>query len=388
MSLMELDKEYIAGTYGRFALEAQSGRGAICIDTTGKSYVDFSTGIGVNALGFCDEGWVKAVCAQAGKLQHISNLYYTEPMATLAQTLCARTGMKKVFFCNSGAEANEGLIKTARKYSFDKYGKGRHTILALENSFHGRTITTLSATGQDVFHKNFDPFTEGFGFIKPNVLDGLDEKISDGVCGILLELVQGEGGVVPLDAAFVARIAEICAARDILLLVDEVQTGMGRTGRLLCATHYAVSPDAVSLAKGLGGGLPIGAVLFGAKCEHTLGAGDHGTTFGGNPIACAGASEILRRLDEPLLAEVREKGAYITEKLLKMPQVISVEGKGMMLGVTLESGSDSRALAAACLANGLIILTAKAKLRLLPPLTITYDEINLGLKRLNEVLCQ
>ncbi|MEM1485230.1 aspartate aminotransferase family protein [Oscillospiraceae bacterium PP1C4] len=385
MGFQETDKAYIANTYERFNLEAVSGRGAVCTDINGSDYIDFSTGIGVNALGFCDDGWAKAVCEQAGKLQHISNLYYTEPMAKLAKTLCERTFAKKVFFCNSGAEANEGMIKAARKYSFDKYGKDRHQILSLENSFHGRTVTTLSATGQDVFHQYFDPFTDGFEFMQANNLEDLKDKVDDHVCGILIELVQGEGGVVPLKEDFVAEISRICEEKDILLMVDEVQTGMGRTGKLLCCEHYGITPDLVSLAKGLGGGLPIGAVLMGSKCEKTLGYGEHGTTFGGNPVACAGANEILSRLDQKLLDEVTSKGAYITEKVMEMPHVVGVEGKGMMLGISLE-GLNSKLAATQCLENGLIILTAKAKLRMLPPLTISYDEIDEGLKRLSEVL--
>lgn len=385
MSLMEEDRQYIANTYGRFPLEAASGKNATCVDGDGRAYIDFSSGIGVNSLGFCDDGWAAAVARQAAALQHISNLYYTAPMVKVAKVLCERTFADKVFFCNSGAEANEGMIKTARKYSFDKYGKGRHRILALENSFHGRTVTTLSATGQEVFHRSFDPFTDGFSFVEAGDAAALDRAADGETCGILLELIQGEGGVVPLDREFVAAAARICKERDILLMVDEVQTGIGRTGRLLCCEHYGITPDLVSLAKGLGGGLPLGAVLFGEKCAHTLGPGDHATTFGGNPVACAGAAEVLARIDDRLLAQVGEKGAYITKAVERMPHVVSVEGKGLMLGVTLE-GVNSREAAAACLENGLIILTAKAKLRMLPPLTITYPEIDEGLKRLKEVL--
>ena len=385
MSLMEEDRQYIANTYGRFPLEAASGKNATCVDGDGRAYIDFSSGIGVNSLGFCDDGWAAAVARQAAALQHISNLYYTAPMVKVAKVLCERTFADKVFFCNSGAEANEGMIKTARKYSFDKYGKGRHRILALENSFHGRTVTTLSATGQEVFHRYFDPFTDGFSFVEAGDAAALDRAADGETCGILLEHIQGEGGVVPLDREFVAAAARICKERDILLMVDEVQTGIGRTGKLLCCEHYGITPDLVSLAKGLGGGLPLGAVLFGEKCAHTLGPGDHATTFGGNPVACAGAAEVLVRIDDRLLAQVGEKGAYITKAVERMPHVVSVEGKGLMLGVTLE-GVNSREAAAACLENGLIILTAKAKLRMLPPLTITYPEIDEGLKRLKEVL--
>ncbi len=383
--LKALDNRYLVGTYGRFDLEAASGQGAVCTGQDGKTYIDFTSGIGVNSLGWCDPDWVKAVQKQASTLQHVSNLYYTAPMIQLAQTLCTRTGMDKVFFCNSGAEANECMIKTARKYSSDYYGRGRHTILSLENSFHGRTITTLSATGQDVFHRYFDPFTDGFSFFRANDLSSLEALLDDTVCGILIELIQGEGGVVPLEKDFVQAIAQLCREKDILLLVDEVQTGVGRTGKFLCCEHCGISPDLVSLAKGLGGGLPIGAVLFGEKCADVLGPGDHGTTYGGNPVACAGAQVVLSKLTDSFLQDVEQKGQYITQKVLSMPKVKSVEGKGLMLGVTVDG--DSKALAAACLQKGLMLLTAKEKLRMLPPLTISYPEIDQALTILNEVLC-
>lgn len=384
--LKTLDSRYLAGTYGRFNLQAVSGKGAVCTGLDGREYIDFTSGIGVNSLGWGDPDWVEAVSRQAADLQHISNLYYTAPMIGLAQTLCTRTGMDKVFFCNSGAEANECMIKTARKYNADHYGKGRHTILALENSFHGRTITTLSATGQDVFHRYFDPFTDGFSFFQANDLSSFTAYLNGNhtIGGVLLELIQGEGGVVPLDQEFVQGIAKLCKEQDILLMVDEVQTGMGRTGKLLCCEHYGIRPNLVSLAKGLGGGLPIGAVLFDEKCADVLGPGDHGTTYGGNPVACAGAQVVLSKLTDSLLKEVEQKGQYMTEKVLSMPKVKSVEGKGMMLGITLDG--DSKALAAACLEKGLMILTAKAKLRMLPPLTISYEEMDRGLTILNEVL--
>lgn len=385
MECKELDGTYFAHTYARFDLQAVRGRGAVCTDSCGREYIDFTSGIGVNSLGWCDRDWAAAVGRQAATLQHMSNLYYTEPMAKLGQMLCRRTGMEKVFLCNSGAEANEGMIKTARKYSFDHYGKGRHTILALQNGFHGRTVTTLSATGQDVFHRYFDPFTEGFRFIKAGDIAALLQAADETVCAILVELVQGEGGVVSLDTAYVSKIARICAEKDILFMVDEVQTGMGRTGKLLCCEHYGIHPDLVSLAKGLGGGLPIGAVLIGRKCAETLSPGDHGTTFGGNPVVCAGANVVLEKLTDDLLNEVAEKGAYIAEKVKKMPHVKSVGGKGLMLGIALDGGG-SKQLAAQCLNHGLLILTAKEKLRMLPPLTISYSEIDRGLKRLNEVL--
>lgn len=387
MNFAQADRKHIAHTYTRFDLQAVSGKGAVCTDVNGREYIDFSSGIGVNTLGFCDAGWVEAVCTQAQKLQHISNLYYTEPMVQLAQTLCTRTFAQKVFFANSGAEANEGMIKLARKYSTDRYGKGRHTIVALQNSFHGRTITTLSATGQEVFHRHFGPFTDGFAFAAADEIDDLRSKLDSSVCAVLIEPIQGEGGVLPLTQAFASELVRLCAERDILLLVDEVQTGIGRTGKLLCCEHYGIQPDAASVAKGLGGGLPIGAVLIGERCESTLGTGDHGTTYGGNPVACAGASEVLRRLDEALLTEVAEKGEYITRRLLKMPGIAAVTGRGLMLGILLTQGN-ARKTAEACLEEGLIILTAKEKLRMLPPLTISYAEIDEGLKKLNGVLCR
>ncbi len=386
MNIKEKDSQFIAHTYGRFPLTAAKGKHASCVDETGKSYIDFSSGIGVNSLGFCNAGWLEAVSSQAGVLQHISNLYYTKPMADLAQALCERTFAERVFFCNSGAEANEGMIKTARKYSSDHYGSGRHVIIALENSFHGRTIATLSATGQDVFHQHFGPFVEGFRFVKPGDIDGLRKAAAPGnVCGIMMELIQGEGGVVPLEKAFVQEAAALCAQKDILLMIDEVQTGIGRTGTFLCAEQFNIAPDLTSLAKGLGGGLPIGAVLFGKKCRDTLGPGDHATTFGGNPVCCAGGLSVLSQINDSLLAGAKEKGDYITKKVLSMPHVKSVEGLGLMLGITLDN-LDSKQIAAVCLEQGLIILTAKAKLRMLPPLTITYEEIDEGLNHLNEVL--
>ena len=386
-TVRQTDRGCIAGTYRRYDVCPVQGKNATCTGLEGQTYIDFTSGIGVNSLGFADEKFVRAVSEQAAKLAHISNLFYTLPQETLAKRLTEATGMQKVFFANSGAEANEGILKAARKYSHDKYGKGRHTIIALENGFHGRTVTTLSATGQDVFHQYYDPFTEGFRFVRAGDVEALRAAADGTACGILLELVQGEGGVVPLSQEFVSAAAQLCAEQDILLMIDEVQTGVGRTGKLLCSEHYGITPDLTSLAKGLGGGLPIGAVLLGEKCESVFGCGDHGTTFGGNPVVCAGANEVLRRLDQTLLDEVSEKGAYLTRRVLEMPHVVSVEGKGMMLGITLD-GLESRPTAAECLRHGLIILTAKAKLRMLPPLTISYAEIDRGLEILNEVLGQ
>jgi acetylornithine/N-succinyldiaminopimelate aminotransferase len=379
------DKAYVAGTYGRFPVALARGKNATCWDVDGREYIDFTSGIGVNALGFADEGWAGAVKAQLAVLQHACNLFYTQPCADLAEALCLSSGMGKVFFANSGAEANECAIKAARKYSFDKYGEGRSDIVTLENSFHGRTITTLSATGQDSFHRFFMPFTQGFIHAQPNWTDTLD-KLAPSVCAIMLEMVQGEGGVLPLDAAYVREVAQYCAQRDILMIVDEVQTGIGRTGTLFACESYGISPDIITCAKGLGGGLPIGAALFSPKVEGVLGPGDHGSTFGGNPVACAGAVEVLKRLDEGLLAEVREKGAYLAAQLKKLPGVKAVTGLGLMLGIELE-GPTAQQVVAAGIEKGVLALTAKKKLRLLPPLTITYPEIDRGIAALAEAIC-
>lgn len=382
-TLRETDSSFVANTYARFALDIESGSGAVCRSSNGREFVDLTSGIGVNTLGFCDRGWISAVTAQLGRLQHISNLYYTQPCAMLAEELCGRTGMKRVFFANSGAEANEGAIKAARKYSLDKYGSGRYGIVTLKNSFHGRTMATLTATGQDVFHKNFDPFLEGFKYTEPNIA-ALQEIVSDETCAVMIELIQGEGGVVPMEQEFVQSLAQLCSQMDILFIVDEVQTGMGRTGSLFLYQQYGIMPDIVTSAKGLGGGLPIGAILFSEKTEKTLGAGDHGSTFGGNPVVCAGALEILGRLDEEFLQQVTEKGRYLTKELLKLPYVRSVCGRGLMLGLELE-GISSRALAERAIEQGVMILTAKEKARLLPPLSISYEEIDRALQALEKI---
>ena len=386
--LQKLDKQYIANTYNRMGLAAQSGFGAACADISGRKYIDFSSGIGVNSLGFTDKDWVEAVKEQLDKLGHISNLYYTQPQVALAKALCERTGMSRVFFANSGAEANEGAIKTARKYSSDKYGEGRHEIITLVNSFHGRTVTTLAATGQEAFHKHFGPFPEGFVYAKANDIADLSARVSGKTCAVMIECIQGEGGVVPLDKGFIEAVSEICAEKDILLITDEVQTGVGRTGRFLCGQHFGLKPDIVTLAKGLGGGLPIGAVLFGEKTKDTLGFGDHATTFGGNPVICAGAVRVVESIDGKLLDDVVEKGRYIGERLLKMRGVKSVSGKGLMLGIELAEPLASGEVAAECLKNGLVILTAKHKLRMLPPLNIGKKEIDTGLDILESVLCE
>ncbi len=380
------DKTYVANTYGRFDVAIKEGKNATCVDFDGKEYVDFSSGIGVNSLGFADEGWVEAVTNQLKTLQHVSNLYYTKPCADAAKTLCERTGMKKVFFSNSGAESNEGAIKCARKYSFNKYGEGRNTIVTLQNSFHGRTVTTLSATGQDVFHNFFFPFTDGFKFTPANDKEALKEALTDDVCGLMMELIQGEGGVMPLDEDFVKYAEALCKEKDIIIIIDEVQTGVGRTGELFAFQSFGIEPDVVTSAKGIGGGLPLGCVLFGEKTENTLVAGDHATTFGGNPAATAGANYILSRIDEGFLKEVKEKGEYIREKVLKMPYVEGIDGMGLMLGVRLKNGVKSADVVKKGIENGALLLTAKAKVRLLPPLTITYEEIDKGLAAMEKAL--
>lgn len=384
MNIKETDKEYVAAAYGRFDVALTSGKGSTLYDESGKKYIDFGSGIGVTAFGIADEEWKNAVTDQLGKLQHVSNLYYTAPCAELAKLLCEKSGMKKVFFGNSGAEANEGAIKFARKYSFDQYGEGRSTIITLVNSFHGRTITTLSATGQDSFHTTFGPFTEGFKYCPANDIETLREMATDDVCAILFECVQGEGGVLNLDKEFVEAIKQISEEKDILIVVDEVQTGNGRTGKYFSYMHFGLEPDIVTTAKGLGGGLPIGAVLFGEKLKDTVTPGSHGSTFGGNPIAAAGAISIVNRIDEEFLKSVREKSEYIIRFLKGVKGVKSISGMGLMLGI--ETDKDSKEIANACLEKGLLVLTAKSKIRLLPALNISYDEINKGLNILKEVI--
>lgn len=380
----QYDDEYIIHSYGRFPVLLTKGKGATVQDDTGKTYIDFTSGIGVNALGFCDDSWVQAVSAQLQSLQHTSNLYYTEPCIQAAKLLCEKSGMKKVFFGNSGAEANEGVIKAARKYSFLKYGASRNKIIALQNSFHGRTMAALSATGQDAYHNFFFPFVDGFSFAKANDFADILSKMTDDVCAVILETVQGEGGVVPLDKEYVQAVAKACKEKDILLIVDEVQTGMGRTGSLFSYQQFGIQPDLVSCAKGLGGGLPIGAVLFGEKTETVFVPGDHGSTFGGNPVVCAGAVHILNTMDEAFLQDVQKKGAYLKEKIEKMPHVENVAGLGMMLGIQLDV--EAKPVINALLEAGLLVLSAKTKIRLLPPLTITQEELDKGLTILEQTL--
>ncbi|MDE7079372.1 MAG: acetylornithine/succinylornithine family transaminase [Clostridia bacterium] len=384
-SIKDIDKNYVMNTYNRYDLEIVEGMGVNCYDVDGKEYIDLSSGIGVNSLGFCDMGWVASVTQQVCKLNHTSNLFYSQPCALLAKALCERTGCKKVFFANSGAEANEGAVKLARKYSFDKYGKGRDKIITLVNSFHGRTITTLAATGQEVFHNYFFPFTEGFKYAKANDFKSVEKLIDESVCAVMMELVQGEGGVIALDKEFVTSVAELCNKKDVLLIVDEVQTGVGRTGKFLASEHFNIKPDITTLAKGLGGGLPIGAVLAGDKCADTLGFSMHGTTFGGNPIVCAGANYVLARIDDDFLFSVEQKGEYFKEKLEEIEEIESVSGLGLMLGLKLKSKISSDVVKEG-IKKGIIMLTAKEKVRLLPPLVITYDEIDKAVSMIKSIL--
>ena len=380
------EHQYMMPAYSRFGVALTHGKGAKAYDVNEKEYIDFTSGIGVNALGYSDDGWVKAVTEQAGKIQHISNLYYSPVQTQLAKTLCEKTGFEKVFFTNSGAEANECAIKLARKYSFETFDPSRTGIVCLKNSFHGRTITTLSATGQDVFHNYFFPFTGGFTFAEANDFDSVKSCVNEETCAVMIELIQGEGGVCLLDRDFVLKLYDFCKENALLLIIDEVQTGMGRTGKLYCYENYGITPDIVTSAKGLGGGLPIGACLCSKELGGVLSAGTHGTTYGGNPVVCAGALEVLSRVgDDAFLKEVQQKGDYIKEKLLKMKNIKMVRGMGMMLGIVLQNG-DAREIAAKCVQNGLLILTAKTLLRLLPPLTITYEEIDKGLEVLKSCL--
>ena len=373
-------------TYGRFSVALESGHGATAVDVNGKEYIDFGSGIGVNALGYCDPGWTAAVSAQAAKLQHISNLYYSPVQVAFADELCRAAGMGRAFLCNSGAEANECAIKLARKYSSDTCGPGRSTIVGLRNSFHGRTLTTLSATGQDVFHQHFFPFTEGFVFAQAGDLEDLLLRVDESVCAVMLECVQGEGGVVALDFDYLRAVEKLCRERDLLLIVDEVQTGAGRTGKFLACEHAGIHPDVVTLAKGLGGGLPVGACLCAARLGEVMGPSSHGSTFGGNPVVCAAGRYMLTRLtDADFLAEVARKGEAFRRRLTAMSHVSEVRGLGMMLGVVLDKGT-AREAAEKCLENGLLILTAKTLLRLLPPLNISEEEMDKGLSILESAL--
>lgn len=387
-STIEKFDKHVMHTYGRLPVVLEKGHDDTARDENGKEYIDFGSGIGTSSLGFCNDKWTEAVCAQVRSIQHTSNYYYTKVQAEFAEKLCESTGYSTVFFGNSGAEANECAIKLARKYSFDKYGKGRHTIVTLVNSFHGRTLATLSATGQDVFHNYFFPFVEGFVHTTANDIEALKKLIAEDktVCAVMFEFVQGEGGVNPLDKEFVDEIFSLCAENDILTIADEVQTGLGRTGAVLTSMRYGVKPDITTLAKGIAGGVPMGACLAAEKCADVLSKGTHGSTFGGNPIACAGGNVVLDTVTaEGFTDEVQQKGYYITQKLLEIPEVEGVDGMGLMLGIRLKTKKAADILAAAA-ENGLLILTAKEKLRFLPPLTITYEEIDKGLEILSELL--
>ena len=376
MNTKEKDQSYIMHTYGRYNVALKEGKGVYAYDEDGKKYIDVSSGIGVNSLGYANDGWIKAITEQASKVQHISNYFYSQPASDLAEKLCSKTHFSKVCFGNSGAEANECAIKLARKYSFDKYGKGRDEIITLENSFHGRTVTTLSATGQDVFHNFFFPFTEGFKYVPANDIDALKNTATDKTCAVLMECVQGEGGVNILNKEYVQAVKAFCDEKDILLIVDEVQTGIGRTGKLFAYEHYDIKPDLMTVAKGLGGGLPIGVCMCGEKLAGVMTPSTHGTTFGANPVVCAGANYVLDTVDnEKFLAEVEEKGAYIEKKLRAVNGVKDVRRLGLMIGIELEKG-DAHDMAVKCLENGLIIITAKTLMRMLPPLNISYEEID------------
>lgn len=385
--VIKRDQKYIMHTYARSPLVLEHGEGMYAYDADGKAYLDFTSGIGVNALGYCHPAWVQAVTMQATRLQHSSNLYYTAPCGKLAKRLCARTGLDQVFFGNSGAEANEGAIKCARKYSVTTYGPDRNKVLTLVNSFHGRTLATLTATGQDVFHKDFGPFPANFGYIPANDFDTFKAAVDDSVCAVMMEMVQGEGGVVALDADYVQSVADYCHAHDILIIVDEVQTGVGRTGTFLACEQFGLKPDLVTLAKGLGGGLPIGAVLMNEKVAEGMGPGTHGSTFGGNPVVCAGANVVVDRLDQSFLAQVSERAVQLRTGLAKLPHVKNISGIGLMVGIEFYDVTAADVLAA-CREKGLLVLTAKTRLRLLPPLTLTAHDVEMALDILGSVLAE
>ncbi|MBE6759874.1 MAG: aspartate aminotransferase family protein [Ruminococcaceae bacterium] len=387
MDIKKTDDTYVAHTYGRFPVAFVSGKGAKLYDDEGKEYIDLSTGIATNVFGVADDQWVAAVTAQLGNVQHTSNLYYTEPCAKLAQLLCERTGMKKVFFSNSGAEANECAIKTARRWQHLNYGGERPVIITLKNSFHGRTITTLAATGQDVFHTEFGPFTEGFVYADPNVPGDLTRLAEENpCCAVMIETVQGEGGVNPLSTEFVAEVNAVAEKHGLLIIVDEVQTGNGRTGRLYGYMNFDLKPDIVSTAKGLGGGLPIGACMLGERVQDVLTPGSHGSTFGGNPVCCAGAVSVIERLDDALLEGVRQRSEYIIIQLNGSKGVKSISGLGLMLGI--ETERPAKEVISGCLERGVVVISAKNKVRLLPPLNIDMDDLKKAINILKEELAK
>ena len=384
MSFMEMDKAFVANTYNRFPVEIVSGKGSRCVDVGGKTYVDMGTGIGVTAFGYADEAWTAAVTAQLGKIQHTSNLYYTEPCAVLAKLMCEKTGMKKVFFGNSGAEANECAIKVARKYSAAKKGEDCFTIVTLVNSFHGRTLTTLAATGQEVFHKSFLPLTPGFVHVPANDFDALKKCVEENkVAGIMMEVIQGEGGVNALDQEYLMAADKLCHELDIPFIIDEVQTGNGRTGKVSGYQNFKISPDIVSTAKGLGGGLPIGACMMNEKMESVLGFGDHGSTYGGNPVCCAGAISVMERLTDDFLASVKRRSGYIMSSLYNAPGIEGVSGLGLMIGV--KTTAPAGAVVKACMEKGVLFLTAKDKVRLLPALNIPMEDLEFAIETLKTV---
>lgn len=387
MSIMDMDKAYVAGTYKRFPVEIVSGKGSHAVDSQGKTYVDMGSGIGVTAFGYGDEAWKAAVCAQLDKVQHTSNLYYNAPCARLAKLLCEKTGMKKVFFSNSGAEANECAIKAARKYSAEKKGTDCYTIVTLQNSFHGRTLTTLAATGQDHFHELYQPLTPGFVHVPANDIQALKDCVAKvKVAGILMEVVQGEGGVLPLTAEYLAAANKLAHEQDIPLMMDEVQIGNGRSGKLYGYMNFDVQPDIVSTAKGLGGGLPIGACLLGEEVQNVLGFGDHGSTYGGNPVCCAGGVSIIGRLTDDFLAEVQKKSAYVFESLTNAPGIESVTGLGLMIGV--KPVAPAAEVVKACMERGVLCLTAKNKVRLLPALNIPMEDLKFAVETIRTVAAE
>lgn len=387
MSIMQTDNEFVAGTYKRFPVEIVSGKGSKVVDVNGKEYIDMGSGIGVTAFGIADDAWQEAIIAQLGKVQHMSNLYYTEPCAELAKILCEKSGMKKVFFANSGAEANEGAIKVARKYAAEKKGADYYTIITLNNSFHGRTLTTLAATGQEHFHKLFQPLTPGFVSTPANDFAALKElALQTRAAGIMMECIQGEGGVLPLDADFVKAVAAFCAEEDIVLIIDEVQTGNGRTGKVYAYQHFGIQPDVVSTAKGLGGGLPIGAVLMGEKVQNVLGYGDHGSTYGGNPVCCAGAISVMKRLDEAFLDRVQQLSDYVFSAFRGAKGVEDVAGMGLMVGI--KTTAPAADIVKECINRGVLCLTAKDKVRLLPALNIPMEDLTFAVETIKAVAAE
>lgn len=381
--IKKIDDEYIVHTYGRSPLFADHAKGVFVYDTDGKEYLDFGSGIGVASLGYCNDEWLKAVTEQAGQIQHISNLYYTKPMVLLARAMCEKSGFKKAFFCNSGAEANECAIKVARKYG-NSQNPAKNKVVTLINSFHGRTIQTLTATGQEDMHQMFGPFSAGFEYVAAGDIEGLQNVVDDNTCAVLFECVQGEGGVNVMSKEFVKTIEEVSKEHDALVIVDEVQTGIGRTGKFFAFENYGIEPDMVTFAKGIGGGLPLGGVLFNEKTQGVLEPGDHGTTFGANPVVCSGALAVMKKMTDEFIEDVKVKGDYLLGQLKLIDNVRDADGLGLMIGFNIE-GADPAEAAAKCLEKGLIVLTAHGKIRLLPPLIISKEEIDKGIEIIRDV---